>query len=77
MFTLGGTTLRSARATIVGYNLHGMVTGRVPIELKWCDFTLQTYSLGGSHRRGQWLLVYTQITGGPTASTAIAASPAA
>jgi hypothetical protein len=31
-------------ATVVGYNLHGIVTGRVPIEPKWCDFTLQTYS---------------------------------
>src|ERR1700685_4404391 len=43
----------SGGATAVGYNLHGIVTGRAPIELKWCDFTLQIYSVGGSHRRGQ------------------------
>jgi hypothetical protein len=37
-------------ATDVGYNLHGIVTRRVPIELKLCHFTLQTYTLAsGMH----------------------------
>ena len=59
----GGAAVRSARvaesgrtaphytsdgATTVGYNLHRIVTGQAPIELKWCDFTLQIYSVGGS-----------------------------
>ena len=39
------TGLPGGGATNVGYNLHGIVTRRVPIELKLCHFTLQTYTL--------------------------------